>query len=98
MCLGPSNSQVFRPPNTSGVSNGGVGSSIECPRTLWAVSIHSAAKPRGGVVDLVSATLAPAGAAVAVEDVAGLPVVGGSLCPVFQLFPFPVLFLGINPH
>ena len=35
MYLGPSNSQVLRPPNTSGVSNGGVGSSIESPRSLW---------------------------------------------------------------
>ena len=30
-----SNSQVLRPPNTSGVSNAGVGSSIS-PRSLWA--------------------------------------------------------------
>ena len=29
MYLGPTNSQVLRPPHTSGVSNGGVGSSIE---------------------------------------------------------------------
>ena len=33
--LGPSNKQVLRPPNTSGVSNGGVGSSSESPRSLW---------------------------------------------------------------
>ena len=32
MYVGPSNSQVLRPPNTYGVSNGGVGSSIESPR------------------------------------------------------------------
>ena len=36
MDLGPSNSQVLRPPTTSGMSNGGVGSSIESPRSLWA--------------------------------------------------------------
>ena len=35
--LGPSNNLVFRPPTTSRVSNGGVGSSIESPRSLWVV-------------------------------------------------------------
>ena len=30
-----SNSQALRPPNTSGMSNGGVGSSIESSRSLW---------------------------------------------------------------
>ena len=33
--LGPSNNLVLRPPTTSGVSNGGVGSSIESPKSLW---------------------------------------------------------------
>ena len=37
--LGPSNNLVLRPPTTSGVSNGGVGSSIESPRSLWVVNI-----------------------------------------------------------
>ena len=31
----PSNSQVLRPRNTSRIFNGGVGSSIESPRSLW---------------------------------------------------------------
>ena len=33
--LGPSHNLVLRPPTTSGVFKGGVGSSIESPRSLW---------------------------------------------------------------
>ena len=35
MYLGPLNSQVLRPRNTFGESNGGVGSCIESARSLW---------------------------------------------------------------
>ena len=39
--VGPSNSQVWRHPNTSGVFKAGVGASIESPRSLWARSNNS---------------------------------------------------------
>ena len=39
--FGPANGQGLRPPTISGVCNGRVESSIECPRSVWVVKINN---------------------------------------------------------